>query len=214
VAQFANPALSRNTLKRVQSALSGIFSLAKRLGYYDVSNPCTGTRTDPKATESSETVAYSLEDEERILSVLPESAATIFAVAAYAGLRQGEMQGLTWPDYANGELRVAHSIWNGRVGLPKTRKSMASVPVIRQLRERLDMHRSREASAFASGKRTAPPIEGPIFSTAIGTPLGLPNLVKRYIQPALNRCVHCGRSPGIPHLPATHGDFERDERFP
>jgi integrase len=203
IALHADPPLARNTLKRIQSALSGIFSLAKRLGYYDGANPCTGTRTDPKAPESAETHAYSLEEEEKILAVLPEPAATALAVACYAGLRAGEIEGLTWPDYANGELNVSRSIWNGHVGAPKTRKSMAAVPVIRQLSERLDLHRARMGN----------PQAGPIFATSLGTPLALSNIMHRHIVPALNRCVPCGRSEGIPHLKANH-DYVRDPRLP
>src|ERR1700680_5055413 len=35
----------------------------------------------------------------------------------------------------------------------------------------------------------------------------------RHIVPALNRCVHCGRAEGIPHLKANH-DYGRDPRLP
>ena len=55
-------ALSRNSLRRIQSVLSGIFSLAKRLGYYDGVNPAQDTRVDPSAPEAAETYAYSLEE--------------------------------------------------------------------------------------------------------------------------------------------------------
>ena len=46
-------ALSRNSLRRIQSVLSGIFSLAKRLGYYDGVNPVQDTRVDRKKCELS-----------------------------------------------------------------------------------------------------------------------------------------------------------------
>ena len=48
-------ALSRNSLRRIQSVVSGIFSLAKRLGYYDGVNPVQDTRIDPSAREAAET---------------------------------------------------------------------------------------------------------------------------------------------------------------
>ena len=43
--------LSRNSLKRVQSTLSGIFSLAKQRGHYEGVNPVQNTRVDPAAAE-------------------------------------------------------------------------------------------------------------------------------------------------------------------
>lgn len=67
----------------------------------------------------------------------------VFAVASFAGLREGEIEGLEWPDYRDGALSVAHNVWNGRVGKPKTTKSEAPVPVIRQLADRLEKHRLR-----------------------------------------------------------------------
>jgi len=43
-----------------------------------------------------ETVAYTPEEIQAILSLLPEPAGTAFAVAAFMGLRHGEIQGLLW----------------------------------------------------------------------------------------------------------------------
>jgi integrase len=37
---------------------------------------------------------------------LPEPAATIFATAAFTGLRRGEIRGLRWENYCDGEIRV------------------------------------------------------------------------------------------------------------
>jgi DNA-directed RNA polymerase specialized sigma24 family protein len=82
--------LSRNSLKRIQSTLGGIFSLAKQLGYFEGVNPVQDTRIDPTAAEPAETYAYSLEEVQSLLALLPEPAATAFAVAAFMGLRIGE----------------------------------------------------------------------------------------------------------------------------
>lgn len=67
-----------------------------------------------------------------ILTALPEPAATAFAVAAFMRLRHGEIQGLLWENYSEGEMCVSRSIWNGRATEPKTRKGRAPVQVIRQ----------------------------------------------------------------------------------
>lgn len=45
-----------------------------------------------------------------------------------------------------GEMFVSRSIWNGRISDPKTRKGRAPVPVIRQLADRLEIHRLRYGS--------------------------------------------------------------------
>jgi hypothetical protein len=96
--------LSRNTLKHVKSVISGIFTLAKNRGYYDGVNPAQGTTIDPDAREASETHAYDLGEIRAILNLLPEPVATAFAVASFAGLRHGELQGLRWEDYRPAEF--------------------------------------------------------------------------------------------------------------
>ncbi len=195
--------LSRNSLKRIQSTLSGIFSLAKQLGYFDGVNPAQDTRVDPTAAEPAETYAYSLEEVQSLLALLPEPGATAFAVAAFMGLRIGELEALRWEDYRDGEMHISRSIWNGHIGAPKTRKSAAPVPVIRQLAERLEMHRLHSHN----------PQSGPIFANSLGNPMSMNNLLGRVIRPVLNRCARCGKSKGKPHLKADH-EYQRDARLP
>jgi integrase len=194
--------LSRNTLKHIKSVVSGIFTLAKQQDYFQSENPARDTAIDPKATEAEETYAYSLEELQTIISLLPEPAATAFAVAGYMGLRHGEIQGLLWENYKDRELFVSRSIWNGRVNAPKTRKGRAPVPVIRQLAERLEMHRLRCGN----------PQTGPIFANSVGKPVALTSVVNRVILPALNRCEQCQR-PEADHHRGDH-KYKRDERIP
>lgn len=194
--------LSRNTLKHVKSVISGIFTLAKQQDYFQAANPARDSAVNPHAAEPEETYAYTLEEIQSILAILPEPAATAFAVAAFMGLRQGEIQGLLWENYRDGDLYVSRSIWNGRITDPKTRKGRAPVPVIRQLAERLEMHRLRSAN----------PVAGPIFPNAVGQPRSLTSVVNRMILPALNRCLMCRRDESD-HKRTDH-TFKRDARFP
>ena len=195
--------LSRNTLKHVKSVISGIFTLAKQQDYFQGENPARDSAVNPKAAEPQETYAYTLEEIQTILSLLPEPAATAFAVAAFMGLRHGEIQGLLWENYRDGEMYVSRSIWNGRISDPKTRKGRAPVPVIRQLADRLEIHRLRQ------GKN---PVAGPIFANALGNPLALSSVVNRTILPALNRCEACGKAESD-HQKAGHL-YKRDARIP
>ena len=145
---------SRNTLRHIKSTISGIFTLAKQLDYFLGVNPAHDTAIAPSATEARETYAYTLDEVQSILSLLSEPAATAFAVAAFMGLRHGEIQGLLWENYRDGEMHITRSIWNGHITAPKTRKARAPVPVIRQLAERLGLHRLRSGN----------PQSGPIFA--------------------------------------------------
>jgi integrase len=194
--------LSRNTMKHIKSVISAIFKLAKQLDYFQSENPAKDTAVNPAAPEPEETYAYSLEEVNSILAHIPDPAATAFAVAAFSGLRSGEIEGLRWEDYRDGEIHVARSIWNGHTTDPKTRKSRAPVPVIRQLAERLEMHRLRSKNAQS----------GPIFTTGKGTPQNMNNLLGRVILPALNRCEVCLKAPAD-HPQADH-EYIRDARLP
>jgi integrase len=165
--------LSRNTLKHIKSVISAIFTLAKQQDYFQSENPARDTAINPSAPEPEETYAYTLEEIQTILSILPEPAATAFAVASFMGLRHGEIQGLLWDDYRDGQMYVSRSIWNGRTTAPKTRRGRAPVPVIKQLGDRLEMHRLRSGN-FANG---------PIFANATGKPIALGSVVNRVILP-------------------------------
>ena len=195
--------LSRNSLNRIKSTLSGAFTLAKQLGYFDGVNPVQGTSVNPRAREAEETYAYSLEEISSLITFFPEPASTAFAVAALAGLRRGEIEGLEWPDFHDDSLWVSRSIWNGRELPTKTKKSKAPVPVIRQLAERLELHRLRCGN----------PKGGPIFATSLGTRISTNNLLNRLMLPAINRCQHCGFPNNKQHSKQNH-KFERDERLP
>jgi integrase len=200
--QIGASGLSRNTLKHIKSVISGMFTLAKQQDYFQGENPARDSAINPQAAEPQETYAYSLDEIQSILAVLPEPAATAFAVAAFMGLRHGEIQGLLWENYRDGEMQISRSIWNGHVTDPKTRKGRAPVPVIRQLAERLELHRLRCGN----------PQSGPIFPNAAGKPLALGGVVTRVIVPALNRCERCGKSEAD-HNKKSH-QYKRDSRIP
>jgi len=179
-----------------------MFTLAKQQDYFQGENPARDSAVNPKAAEPQETYAYTLEEIQAILALLPEPAATAFAVAGFMGLRHGEMQGLLWENYHDGEMYVSRSIWNGCISDPKTRKGRAPVSVIRQLADRLEMHRLRLGNPGA----------GPIFANSLGKPLSLSSVVNRVILPALNRCEACGKAEADHHK-ADH-PYRRDTRIP
>jgi integrase len=194
--------LGRRTLQHIKCCLSAIFKLAKQQGYFVGENPVRDTAVAPSAKEPQETYAYTLEEIQSILALLPEPAATIFATAAFTGLRRGEISGLRWEDYKDGEIRVTQSIWEGCVTEPKTRQSRGAVPVIRPLAGMLDAHRMRCGN----------PDSGPIFAATNGKPVSMNNVLNRTIKPALDRCGHC-RKRFTEHSKADH-QYERDLSLP
>jgi integrase len=129
----------------------------------------------PRAPETEETHAYSLTEVKKMLLLLEEPAKTVILTAALTGLRKGEIRGLRWEDFSGRELSVNRSVWNSEVNDPKTARSKAPIPVVRQLADALEAHRQR------MGKLAV----GPIFTVGTGKPLSLDNLARRDIRPAL-----------------------------
>jgi integrase len=200
--------LSSNSLRHIKSQISGIFSHAKQQGYFDGENPARNTAIPP-ARQSAETYAYSLEEIGQILALLQEPAATIFAVAAFTGARRGEIRGLMWENYKDGEIQITRSIWKGHVTEPKTRKSRGAIPVIAPLARRLEFHRLRCGN----------PTSGAMFPNLNGLPMDLGNVLNRAILPELNRCAVCGKSKTECGKPDAEDEvpehkFVRDESRP
>jgi integrase len=169
--------LGRRSLQHIKSSLSAIFKLAKQQGYFAGENPVRDTAVTPGAKEPQPTYAYSLDEIRAVLALLPEPAATIFAVAAFTGLRRGEIRGMRWQDYRNGQIHVSQSIWEGHTTLPKTILSKGAVPVIKPVTRMLDAHRMRCGN----------PETGPVFAARNGKPVSLNNVLNRSIKPALKK---------------------------
>ena len=137
-----------------------------------------------------------------MLAVLGEPERTVVLTAAMTGLRKGEIRGLRWEDFNGRELTVNRSIRNSVTSEPKTARSRAPVPVVKELAEALERHRAN------MGKLAV----GPIFQSDNGSPLNLDNLARRVIQPALERCAVC-KKPKREHETDGHL-FERDKTIP
>jgi integrase len=182
--QFRHPMESgshSHSLLRVKTGLSAVFTFARQRDVLRGANPVQGVKAEGRRT-NPERYAYSLDEVRHMLSVLPDPARTVVAVAAFTGLRAGEIRGLRWEDFAGGELRVSRSVWRTYVGPTKTEESGQNpVPVIPLLRSILEEHRnctSHDAHGYIfAGERR-------------GTPLHLDNLSRRVITPKLKGKWH------------------------
>jgi integrase len=168
--------LSCTTMAHLKAFLSGAFRFAKRQGVISSENPIRDVLL-PKAKPAGETHAYSLEEITQMLNVVTEPAATIIAAAAFTGIRKGELRGFLWENYDGEQISVSQSYWRGHALEPKTRKTVAPVPVISHLAERLRLHRELSGN----------PIKGLIFRSPIGKPINLDALARDVIRPALNK---------------------------
>ena len=168
--------LTSTTLAHIKAFLSGAFRYAKRQGVTDSENPMRDVVL-PKGKVAGETHAYSLEEITQMLHVLPESASTIVAVAAFTGIRKGELRGLLWENYDGQQVLISQSFWRGHALEPKTRQSKAPVPVIAQLAQRLDLHRALSGN----------PANGLMFPSPAGKPINLDALAADTIVPLVTK---------------------------
>lgn len=191
-----NPKMKRSSLRHLKNLLCLILDDALRLKFIDAAkgNPARLIKIprvtriqEPEGDEipADETYAYTLWEVEMMLTVLPEPAATVCAVAAFAGLRRSELRGVRWVDYNGEQINVMRSVWEGfPPNEPKTMGSKAPVPVIPRLKAILAAHK------LACGN----PKAGPMFANGKGKPANLNNVLNREILPALNRCGICRKS--------------------
>lgn len=163
---------------RIKSFLSGVFSHCKREGILDGENPVRDVRIVGRTSRQKMPV-YSIGEIEMAIYALQEPGRTVFAVAAFSGLRLSELRGLRWGDFDGQALYVRRSVWRTKISPPKTAESEAAVPVLRIVSRALEAHRERcgnpgpDSYIFAGPKR--------------GAPLNLANLARRVIKPAIER---------------------------
>jgi integrase len=164
--------LGVRSIAHIKHLLSGIFRYAIRTGYLNGMNPARDVAL-PKAKPASETFAYTLAEISKIIELLPDPAKTVAAVAAFTGLRKGELRGLELGDYTPGVLMVRRSIWKKSIGAPKGKRGTGAVPVIPWMGHILD--------AYLVAQRP----KKYLFEGMRGGPADLDYLVQSVILPAL-----------------------------
>jgi integrase len=170
--------LTSTTLAHIKAFLSGIFRYAKRQGVINSENPMRDVVL-PKGKPAGETHAYSLEEITQMLNVLPEPAATIVALAAFTGVRKSELRGLLWENYDGGQVLISQSYWRGHALEPKTRQSRAPVPIIAQLAQQINCHRTLSGG----------PAKGWMFPSPAGKPINLDALAADVIVPLVTKAA-------------------------
>jgi integrase len=194
-----NKDLKKNSLARVKSFLSGVFGEAIRAGLRkDDQNPVQSIKVRGVRDKSKgKTFAYSLDDIRSIIDALTEPSRVLMAVAAYTGLRRGEIVGLKWEDYDGDYIHVRRNICFGEKGemtveLPKTESSEAAVPVIKQLRRILDAWKAKAQVTegcwiFPAGFTRKNGHPESLLDAAMKTPLSPANVLRDVVSPALEK---------------------------
>ena len=152
--------------------MSGIFRYAVRIGVLNGANPVRDACL-PKAKPGRDTHAYTLDQILKMLEILPVRAKAIVAIAAFAGLRKGEIRSLKAEDCDDASLRIRRAAWRKAVGSPKGKRGCGTVPLIPTAARALDAYLA-----------TVKP-KNYIFETFRGDPADLDYMVREVIRPAL-----------------------------
>jgi integrase len=186
--------LAHGTYMHIKVTLSAMFTFAKRKGIYDGVNPMTGVTIPKGKKHGRKRLAYTLEEVEKHLDlfsgtepiVIPKEdglytpeitrgvVAAVIGVAAFAGLREGEIRGQWWEDDDGEVLKIRRSVWRTHLkDETKTHEDEEDpgvVPIIDSLRLLLDAIKPESASGW-------------MFPNTIGGALDLDNLADRIIKP-------------------------------
>jgi integrase len=140
LAKGLDPSTARNAVM----PLRAIYRRALARGEVSV-NPTTGLEL-PAVRGRRDRIA-SPEEAAKLIEALPEGDRALWATALYAGLRRGELMGLTWEDIdlAAGVIRVERSYdpTSGTTVAPKSAAGTRKVPIASVLREHLIAHKLR-----------------------------------------------------------------------
>jgi integrase len=136
--------LSARTINKYLALLHGILKRAQRV-YGLSANAAAGVERQPARRSGDFNVLSSEEVEALIRAAASPQDAALFATAAYAGLRLGELRALRWhdADFAKRLIHVRRSYVQRDEGAPKSGR-VRSVPMIDQVARPLDELSRRE----------------------------------------------------------------------
>ena len=138
--------MAPKSIKLIHSILHKAFSKAVSLGYIRT-NPTEGS-SRPKVTQKH---IEPLDDDAagRFLTAIQgHRFQTLYAVALFTGMREGEVLGLLWDsiDFSTGTIHICTQLQNGQFTPPKGGKSRRITPAPHVM-ELLKQHRAAQAAA-------------------------------------------------------------------
>jgi integrase len=151
---------------------------------------------------------FTQEEMRQIIAAAKGQYKVMFHLAAFSGLRSGELSGLHVEDidFMRGVVRVRRSVWRGIEVSTKTKKGYRDVFV--------DSSTVQMLKEYLGGRTT-----GRVFQTCNGTPLENHNIVRQVLKPICKRLgiapggMHAWRHGRVSHLQASNvpSDFTKNQ---
>jgi len=149
-AELVDEGLAPSTRARFHIVLRSVLRIALNAGLLAAMPPL------PRLPKSGRKAVNPMRraDLDAILAAASPTARVAFQLAAFAGLRAGEVRGLRWPDVdlETGTLTIRRSISTGFETTPKSHHQRR-IPMSRTLRAALEAARPRKASPWEAAEQ-------------------------------------------------------------
>jgi integrase len=190
---MAESELSHESRDKIRDVLSSILNSAVKYGHL-VKNPVEGLQLPPpksgKRLKPYVTPTLFL----ALLALIPEPYATMVFVAIYSGLRASELIALRWRNIHEDSITIAEEFCRGEWGAPKSEASNATIPVNREVIQRIqrlktltvEVRAGRAVRKYPAVKSAEP--DDLVFQSPVkGMPMRDNNVLVRYIKPAARK---------------------------
>jgi integrase len=128
--------LSHESQDKIRDVLASILGSAVKYGYL-VQNPVEGVRLPPPKTGKRSKPYITPDLFKALLALMAEPYATMVFIAVYVGLRVSELVGLRWRNVHADSITIDERYCRGDWGAPKSDASNATIPVSREVIERI-----------------------------------------------------------------------------
>jgi integrase len=135
---YLSEKVSRKTVVNIVGTLSSMLNTAKNWGY-TCDSVSVSRLVFPGREVRHQARSFTAEEARAILDLAQDPWRTMFAIAAYAGLRAGEILGLSVEDVdlVRGILNIRKTAWYGRIQTAKSVGSENTIPIADNLAEML-----------------------------------------------------------------------------
>jgi integrase len=168
------PKLSFSVVDHLRWDMRQIFSMAIAEGHIRL-NPASMLFT-PSTAKRPDHPALTIEETGAVIRALDARERLIAKLAILAGMRPGEIFGLTWGRLAEASAEVTQRVYRGKIDTPKTHQSARQAAITDGIWLELDQWRS--SSRYKSDQSF-------VFPSERGTALSKDNVWRRNMQPAL-----------------------------
>ena len=185
--------LSHESIDKIRDVLSSILGSAVKYSFL-VKNPVEGVILPPAKKGNRIKPFLTPKQFAVLVTMIPEPYASMAYVAVYTGLRISELIGLKWKNVHTDSITIEERYCRGDWGAPKSEASNATIPVAREVIDRIQCLKSLTIAVRAGrAVRRYPAVrsagsENLVFQSLLkGVPMRDNNILVRHIKPAARK---------------------------